>query len=161
MTWHTLSVSNSTGWPFMVAGVMLGLAIRVAPVVYQQWQDKRPLYPDAFSMLLAETELRMMVGWMLSAIGLAVFAGVGWWRSVIVEGGDLRALFEFTRWARTWFAIPSSILVVVGNTMVLWDGLDRLRMACLLLTSLAVFLWLVGGVLGDWLAWALYTPMPF
>jgi len=145
---------NGAGWAFMVSGLSIVAMAWVFPFILRRYALMRRRHTNLYRFMLEDTELRMMTGFFLYGIGIAIFASAVYVRAIVVEAGAFNALAEFNGLAFWWLMAPAAILTCVGNAMILWDGFagKRGKWACLIILSFSVVLWILGSALGKFLA---------
>lgn len=157
----TLHLNAGLGWPFMVACLSFVGALWVAPYALARAITKLHEYRwNPYRMMLADTELRMMVGFVMNCVGTAIFAGSSYIRSLMIVAGQTALLASYTEAARFYLLIPSAVLMCIGDAFMLWDGLSagRGKWACVILVSLAWLFWYVGQSSSPFLIWYLWGP---
>ena len=147
-----LPSTSGAGWPFMVAGLSLVAILMVIPVALRTYLKIKNEAESHYILLQTNTEFRMLLGFMLVLLGTAVFASIGWIRSLITEAGEFGDLALFSRWSRWWILPPNSLMFCFGLALILWDGLERRgEHICLALILLAAILWGIGAYGGDYI----------
>lgn len=137
------------GWAFLVFVSSLLVPLWVAPWGWRLWRARSPLYGSVYEMVRDCIELRMVLGFGMSSVGVAIFAAVMWLRTVMIEAGAAGSLVFFGDWGG-WLLAPSATSVVFGKALVLWDGLARPG-ACLAMLVATFLLWWAGTLLSDYL----------
>lgn len=152
---------SATGWSFMVTGLcLIGVAL-VAPHAYRRAQQSLHHYHSPSLMVQGDVELRMMVGFILSELGVALYTGMSFVRGTMVEAGAFGDLYVFVQWSRWTLLGPSVILISMGNALILWDsyGSKRGWRASFILLVVALILWFLGMKFAVWLT-PLWLPGP-
>lgn len=135
-------LSNAlAGWAAVVFGTSLISALWILPFVVRRARHDR-----VRRALAGDVELRMMAGFVVDGLGVALFAGFALVSSLLLSAGLIApsVLLEVATWT---VMVPSGLMIIAGNALMLWDGLNarRGRRGCLWLIGAAVLLWLAGA----------------
>lgn len=148
-----MASASGAGWAFMIMGLSLVGAGWVFPYAWRRfWLKENQIYATVYQRFVYDTELRMMVGFIMKCLGVAIFAGSAYARAIVLAGEAPR-LTSFTSTTTLLLLLPSALLIAFGNAFILWDGYSarRGKFACVVLISLATVFWFTGNGIADYI----------